>query len=135
MSVAQFTKLLETVGIPVLTATVFGYALWFVLKWLLTKFSTDLTAQITAIGAEIDEEQRDVTEQIKEVKTIMIRLVDRVRLLDQSLLEHDAVARTVWHLPDREPRALTRSERRDELTERLAELQSQAGLENGKNED
>lgn len=122
MSIAQFIKLLETVGIPVLTASVAAYALWFVLKWLLVKFSTDFETQIKNMAAEIDEELRDARHQIDETKVILVRLVDRVRLLDQSLVEHDAVARTIWGLAPRVERPRTRSERREELQEQLREI-------------
>ena len=122
MSIAQFTKLLETVGIPVLTAGVAAYALWFVLKWLLVKFSNDFSAQLKGMEAEIDEELRDARHQIDETKVILVRLVDRVRLLDQSLLEHDSVARTIWGLEPRVARRRTRSARREELQEQLREI-------------
>ena len=122
MSIAQFTKLLETVGIPVLTAGVAAYALWFVLKWLLVKFSHDFSAQLKGMEAENDEELRDARRQIDETKVILVRLVDRVRLLDQSLLEQDAVARTIWGLEPRVERRRTRSERREELQEQLREI-------------
>lgn len=122
MSIVQLTKLLETVGIPVLTAGVAAYALWFILKWLLVKFSNDFQTQLRDIAAEIDEELRDTRAQIVETKTILIRLVDRVRLLDQSLLEHDAVARTIWGLNPKTQRKRTRAERRDELQEELRNI-------------
>tara|TARA_R110002153_G_scaffold266354_1_gene429596 strand:+ start:1142 stop:1528 length:387 start_codon:yes stop_codon:yes gene_type:complete len=122
MSIVQFTKLLETVGIPVLTAGVAAYALWFILKWLLVKFSNDFEAQLRDMASEIDEELRDTRTQIVETKTILIRLVDRVRLLDQSLLEHDAVARTIWGINPKTQRKRTRAERRDELQEELRNI-------------
>ena len=105
-----------------LTAGVAAYALWFVLKWLLVKFSTDFESQLKNMAAEIDEELRDARNQIDETKIILVRLVDRVRLLDQSLVEHDAVARTIWGLAPRVERPRTRSERREELQEQLREI-------------
>ena len=60
MSIPQFIKLVEQVGIPLLTAAVAAYALWYIIRWLLTKFSSDLTRQLSEIAAEIDEEQRDI---------------------------------------------------------------------------
>ena len=119
MSIAAFVKLVEQVGIPVLTAAVAAYALWYVLKWLLTKFSSDLTRQLSEIAAEIDEEQRDIRQQITEVKTILIRLVDRTRLLGEELNAHDQVARAIWGIDQKIERPRTQSEIRDDLLERL----------------
>lgn len=133
MSVAQIVKLIEQLGIPILVSLVCGYALFFTLKFILIKFSGDFQTQLKDssvsaqtqlrdIAAEIDEELRDARSQIDETKVILVRLVDRVRLLDQSLLEHDAVARTIWGLEPKTERKRTRSERRDELSEQLREI-------------
>jgi hypothetical protein len=122
VSVAQFIKLIETVGVPILVAAVAAYALWFVLKWLLVKFSSDFNKQLSDIAAEIDEEQREARAQITEIKTILIRLVDRTRLLGEELLTHDQVARTVWGLDPKKERLRTRSEKRDELREQISEV-------------
>ena len=42
MSAAQFIKLFETVGIPVLTAAAAGYALWWLIKWITGSFKQEL---------------------------------------------------------------------------------------------
>ena len=122
MSIPQIVKLLETVGIPLLTAGVAAYALWFVLKWLLVKFSTDFNKQLEKGLSEVDEEIRDTRDEIHEIKTLVVRLIDRVRLLDQSLLEHDAVARTIWNIEPILDRPRTRAERREELEEELKNI-------------
>jgi hypothetical protein len=122
VSIPQIVKLLETVGIPLLTAGVAAYALWFVLKWLLVKFSTDFNKQLEKGLSEVDEEIRDTRDEIHEIKTLVVRLIDRVRLLDQSLLEHDAVARTIWNIEPRLDRPRTRAERREELEEELKNI-------------
>lgn len=122
MSVTQFTKLLETVGIPVLVGAVSGYMLWWIIRWVLVKFSTDFNSQLDKGLSAIDEEVRDTRAEITEAKQLIIRLIDRVRLLDQSLLEHDAVARTIWNIEPRLERPRTRAERRAELEEELKNI-------------
>ena len=122
MSVTQFTKLLETVGIPVLVGAVSGYMLWWIIRWVLVKFSTDFNSQLDKGLSNIDEEVRDTRGEITEAKQLIIRLIDRVRLLDQSLLEHDAVARTIWNIEPRLERPRTRAERRAELEEELKNI-------------
>lgn len=127
MSVAQALKIYEQIGLPILVAGVSAYALWFCLKWVLVKFSSDFTRQLTEIAAEIDEEQREARAQITEVKTILIRLVDRTRLLGEELNAHDQVARAVWGLNDRVERPRTQSEIRDDLLERLRHVPEKNG--------
>lgn len=122
MSVSQFIKLLETVGIPVLVGAVSGYMLWWIVRWVLVKFSTDFNSQLDKGLANIDEEVRDTRTELLEMKQLIIRLIDRVRLLDQSLLEHDAVARTIWKIGPALDRPKTRAERRDELEEELRNI-------------
>jgi hypothetical protein len=122
VSVTQFTKLLETVGIPVLVGAVSGYMLWWIIRWVLVKFSTDFNSQLDKGLSNIDEEVRDTRGEITEAKQLIIRLIDRVRLLDQSLLEHDAVARTIWNIEPRLERPRTRAERRAELEEELKNI-------------
>ena len=122
MSVSQFTKLLETVGIPVLGGAISAYMLWWIIRWVLVKFSTDFNSQLDKGLSNIDEEVRDTRAEITEAKQLIIRLIDRVRLLDQSLLEHDAVARTIWNIEPRLERPRTRAERRAELEEELKNI-------------
>ena len=122
MSVTQFTKLLEAVGIPVLVGAVSGYMLWWIIRWVLVKFSTDFNSQLDKGLSAIDEEVRDTRAEITEAKQLIIRLIDRVSLLDQSLLEHDAVARTIWNIEPRLERPRTRAERRAELEEELKNI-------------
>ena len=122
MSVSQFTKLLETVGIPVLVGAISAYMLWWIIRWVLVKFSTDFNSQLDKGLSAIDEEVRDTRAEITEAKQLIIRLIDRVRLLDQSLLEHDAVARTIWNIEPRLERPRTRAERRAELEEELKNI-------------
>ena len=119
---ASLIKYTETVGIPVLVGAVSGYMLWWIVRWVLVKFSTDFNSQLDKGLANIDEEIRDTRAELLETKQLIIRLIDRVRLLDQSLLEHDAVARTIWKIGPALDRPRTRSERRDELEEELRNI-------------
>ena len=54
MSVAQFIKLFETVGIPVLTAAAAGYALWWLIRWITGSFKK-----------ELDDERQNIIKSIK----------------------------------------------------------------------
>ena len=122
MTVAQFGKLVEQLGIPVVTAGLFGWLLFWIIKWVLRTVKTDFGKQIQDLHSELDEELRDARKQISEIKTILIRLVDRTRLLSEELNSHDQVARTVWGIDPKVERPRTRADKRLELEERLREI-------------
>ena len=54
MSAAQFIKLFETVGIPVLTAAAAGYALWWLIKWITGSFKQELQDDNSSINTKIN---------------------------------------------------------------------------------
>jgi hypothetical protein len=118
MSFQQMAKLVEQLGVPLLTAGVLGYALWFLLRWLLKTFKSDFENRVTDLQRELEEQLREARHQIDETKTILIRLVDRIRILDQNLIEHSTMCRTHYGL-EPAPRRLTRADRRAELQEEL----------------
>jgi hypothetical protein len=62
---------------------------------------------------------REAKEETQEIKTMVVRLIDRVRMLDQSLVEHTTAARIVWGVEPTRDRKRTRQERREELEEEL----------------
>ena len=86
MTTASLIKLFETVGIPVVAAAAAGYALWWLIKWITSNLKNELREQ----HDEIDEEMRDTREtlskQIKDLNVIIIRLIDRVRVLEINFI-------------------------------------------------
>jgi hypothetical protein len=118
MDVNAFVKLFETVGYPVLTALAMGYCLFWLLRWLVARFSKDLQQEYQHIYKEIDSLREDIADS----KVIVIRLIDRIRLLSDEVYAHDMVARTVWGLKPRPDRQRTRSERRELLEDELADI-------------
>ena len=137
MSVPMFLKMFETVGIPVLTAAAAGYALWWLIRWITGSFKQELNDEhqdivkaIDQLKEELDEEARDTRDQlgqkIDEIRTMVIRLIDRVRVLEINFIEHDETVRAAY--------GLTRAERkkpRHELVEELKEQIKDAGKTNG----
>lgn len=119
MSVAQLTKLIETLGIPVVTGGLSAWMLFYVVRWILTTVKSDFGKQISGLHGELNEELRDARKQIDEIKLITIRLVDRTRLLSEELNSHDQVSRAVWGLDPKIERPRTRADRRAELHEEL----------------
>ena len=118
MNLNAFIKLFDTVGYPVLTALALGYCLFWFMRWLVSRFSRDLQEEHQRIHREIDSIRKDVAES----NVIIVRLIDRIRLLSEEVYAHDVVARTVWGLKPREDRHRTRSERREQLEDELADI-------------
>ena len=137
MSVSQFIKLFETVGIPVLTAAAAGYALWWLIRWLTGNFKqelndehNDIVKSIDRLKEELDEETRDTRDRLgqklDEIRTMVIRLIDRVRVLEINFIEHDETVRAAYGLSRAE-----RKKPRHEVVEELKEQIKDAGKTNG----
>ena len=126
MTTASLIKLFETVGIPVVAAAAAGYALWWLIKWITSNLKNELREQ----HDEIDEEMRDTREtlskQIKDLNVIIIRLIDRVRVLEINFIEHDETVRALYGL-----KRLERKNPRHEIVEELKEQIKDAGRLNG----
>jgi hypothetical protein len=126
MSVAQLIKLVETLGVPVLVAAASAFALWKVLQFILRDLRDDIkdiskeqTDELRELRKSLQGELRETKQETQEIKTMVVRLIDRVRILDQSLLEHTAAARIIWGVEPSRDRKRTRQERREELEEEL----------------
>ena len=137
MSITQFVKLFETVGIPVLTALAAGYALWWLIRWITGSFKQELNDEhkdivkaIDILKQELDEETRDTRKQLgnklEELRIMVIRLIDRVRVLEINFIEHDETVRAAYGL-ERAVRKKTRHDQVEELKEQIKD----AGKTNG----
>ena len=137
VSVSQFIKLFETVGIPVLTAAASGYALWWLIRWLTGNFKQELNDEhrdviksIDKLKEELDEETRDTREQLgqklEDVRIMVIRLIDRIRVLEINFIEHDETVRAAYGLS-----RAARKRPRHEIVEELKEQIKDAGKTNG----
>ena len=124
MSVSQFVKLFETVGIPVLTAAAAGYALWWLIRWITGSFKEELNNEhkdivkaIDILKEELDEETRDTRDllgkRLEELRFMTIRLIDRVRVLEMNFIEHDETVRAAYGLE----RAIRKKTRHDQVEE------------------
>ncbi len=82
----------------------------------------DTVKAIEQLQVELDEEQRDTRKEVAEIKTMVVRLIDRVRLLAEEVYDHDTTARAVWDIGNRKPKHRTRTERREQLQDELADI-------------
>ena len=126
MSVSEILKLAETLGIPVLVATAAAFSLWKLLQFILRDLRDDIrdiskeqTDELRELRRALQGELQETKTEIQEIKTMVVRLIDRVRMLDQSLVAHTTAARIVWGVEPARDRKRTREDRRAELLEEL----------------
>ena len=82
----------------------------------------DTVKAIEQLQSELDEEQRDTRKEIGDIKVMVVRLIDRVRLLAEEVYDHDVTARAVWQINPKRAKHRTRAERRDQLEDELADI-------------
>ena len=134
------TAAITELGFPVVLSLIAALALWKLSSWLLKFFNQlvgdqakdrmetieqikiDTVKAIEHLQTELDEEQRDTRAEITEIKTMVIRLIDRVRLLAEEVYDHDVTARAVWQINPKRAKHRTRAERRDQLQDELADI-------------
>ena len=134
------TAAINDLGFPVVLSLIAALALWKLSSWLLKFFNQlvgdqakdrmetieqikiDTVKAIEHLQTELDEEQRDTRAEITEIKTMVIRLIDRVRLLAEEVYDHDVTARAVWQINPKRAKHRTRAERRDQLQDELAAI-------------
>ena len=134
------TAAINDLGFPVVLSLIAALALWKLSSWLLKFFNQlvgdqakdrmetieqikiDTVKAIEHLQTELDEEQRDTRAEITEIKTMVIRLIDRVRLLAEEVYDHDVTARAVWQINPKRSKHRTRAERRDQLQDELADI-------------
>ena len=134
------TSAISELGFPIVIALVSVFIL-YKLGVIILKFVQDLVGKqqtdrmknieqikldtvkaIEQLQVELDEEQRDTRKEIAEIKTMVIRLIDRVRLLAEEVYDHDVTARAVWQINPKRAKHRTRAERRDQLQDELADI-------------
>ena len=123
MDINIVIDLFEKVGIPVLTAASAGYGLWWLMRWITNTFRQDVLSALKNLHQEIDEEIRDtrttMDKRLSELNIMVIRLIDRVRILEKNYIEHDETMRAVYDLGAKPKRRLTRQEIIEELKEQI----------------
>ena len=134
------TAAINDLGFPIVLALLAALALWKLSSWLLKFFNqlvgdqakdrmetierikTETVKAIEDLQQELDEEQQNTRKEITEIKTMVIRLIDRVRLLAEEVYDHDVMARAVWNINPKRKKYRTRAERREELQDELADI-------------
>jgi chromosome segregation ATPase len=126
MSVAEILGLVETLGVPILVAAALAWVVWKLLQFILRDLRDDIrdisreqSDELRELRRAVQGELQETKTETQEIKTMVIRLIDRVRVLEQSLVEHTTAARIIWGVEPARDRKRTRQERREELEEEL----------------
>ena len=83
-------SIIEELGFPIVTTLAVAGGLWFVLKWLMNTLERDIRGV-----------QDKLTVTQSDQMTILIKLVDRVRALEDSITRVEVIVRTLHDLnPD-----------------------------------
>ncbi len=77
---------------------------------------------IEKLEANLEEEWHVTQKEIQNIKTMLVRLIDRVRQLSEEIYDHDTTARAVWDIGRKKPKHRTRAERREQLEDELADI-------------
>ena len=89
----EISGFIESVGIPVAVALAFGAGGWWLIRYILT-----------SIVAKITEAQTQTEENIRDLKTIVIGLIDKTSSAQNDLIRLDTMIRVRYGLPPDEPR-------------------------------
>ena len=89
-TVSKVSEFIEAVGIPVAVALAFGVGGWWLIKYILTSIVT-----------KISEAQKKTEENIRDLRTITIALIDKLTSLQGDLIKLDTLIRVIYGLdPD-----------------------------------
>ena len=83
----EFYKLISEVGFPITAALGIAGAFWFILKWLMGNLSK-----------EIQEVQNKLNSTQQEQYAILVKLIDRIRSLEDAITRTEIIIRTAHNL-------------------------------------
>jgi len=89
----EISGFIESVGIPVTVALAFGAGGWWLIRYILT-----------SIVAKITEAQTQTEEDIRDLKTIVIGLIDKTSSAQNDLIRLDTMIRVRYGLTPDETR-------------------------------
>ena len=93
---------IEKVGLPVASILGLGGALWWLIKYVLGS----IVDKITEAQAQTEEDIRSIRDNdLKELKTIIVQLIDKSTVVQSDLIRLDTMIRVKWlDLPPDEKR-------------------------------
>jgi len=89
----EIAGFIESVGIPVATVVLFAAGGWWLIRYILTE-----------IVRKSSEDKDEIKQQIHELHTIVVALIDKNQLLASDLIRLDTMIRVKWGLAPDEKR-------------------------------
>lgn len=89
----EISGFIESVGIPVAVAMAFGAGGWWLIRYILTSIVTKIT-----------EAQTQTEEDIRDLKTIVVGLIDKTNNAQNDLIRLDTMIRVRYGLAPDEAR-------------------------------
>ena len=90
--------LIAEVGFPITASIGVGLGFWAILKWLMN----NLTKQIEEVQERLNDTQNELMSKLnstqQEQYQILVKLIDRVRTLEDSITRVEIVMRTAYNL-------------------------------------
>ena len=98
----QISSFIQEVGVPVATAMGLGGAAWWLIKYILGS----VVEKIAEAQAQTEEDIRSIRDNdIKELKSIIVQLIDKTTVAQSDLIRLDTMIRCKWlDLPPDEKR-------------------------------
>ena len=91
-------QLISEVGFPITAALGLAGAFWFILKWLMN----NLTGEIREVQEGLSSTQQELMSKLnstqQEQYTILVKLIDRIRSLEDGITRVEIVMRTAHNL-------------------------------------
>ena len=140
MEIKSLTAAISELGFPIVIALISIVILYklgtYTLKFVqdlvgkqqvdrmrtIEQIKVDTVKAIENLEQNLEEEAHNTRAEITQIKTMVVRLIDRVRLLAEEVYDHDTTARAVWDIGHRKAKHRTRSERREQLQDELADI-------------
>lgn len=90
--------LIAEIGFPITASIGVGFGFWAILKWLMNS----LTNQIQEVQDTLNDTQDELMNKLnitqQEQYQILVKLIDRVRILEDSITRVEIVMRTAYNL-------------------------------------
>ena len=80
-------SLISELGFPIVTTLAVAGGMWVVVKWLMTTLERDISAVQEKLGRTQEEQY-----------TILVKLIDRVRALEDGITRVEMITRTAYGL-------------------------------------
>ena len=92
--ISTAAELIKDVGFPILAALLVAAGFWLVLKFMMSQ----LLNKIEGIYKRLDQQKKEIDNELEQHHKILIGIIDRVRIMDNDLIRIDTTIRLLHKL-------------------------------------